>query len=92
MSRRKLKKGSARKVLIMRLVALFCLLVVPFVAGSCLYLREGWVKVDFIEGEPSPVMLCKMELKKDDLTATCASLDAIREEMKRQEREKNGDL
>ena len=92
MRRRKLKKGRARKVTTMKIAALLSLLVVSFVAGSCAHLREGWVKVDFIEGEPSPVMLCKMELKKNDLTATCASLEAIREEMRRQEREKNGDL
>lgn len=88
--RRKLKRGKARKVTTMKIAAILSLLVVALVAGSCAHLREGWVKVDFIEGEPSPIMLCKMELVKGDLTAKCASLEAIREEMKRQEREKDG--
>ena len=76
----------------MKTTVLATLVFLPLFAGSCAHSREGWVKVDFIEGEPSPVMLCKMELKKDDLTATCASIEAIREEMRRQERERNGDL
>lgn len=74
----------------MKTTVLATLVFLPLFAGSCAHLREGWVKVDFIEGEPSPIMLCKMELVKDDLTAKCASLEAIREEMKRQEREKDG--
>lgn len=74
----------------MKTTILSTLFSLSLLSGSCAHLREGWVKVDFIEGEPSPIMLCKMELKKDDLTATCASLEAIREEMKRQEREKDG--
>lgn len=72
--------------------ALVSITTAAILVGGCAHLREGWVKVDFVEGEPSPVMLCKMELKKDDLTATCASIEAIREEMRRQERERNGDL
>lgn len=87
-----MKRGNPRKVLIMKIAAALSLLAVSFVAGSCAQLRQGWVKVDFIEGEPSPIMLCKMELKKDDLTARCASIEAIEAEMRRQSHTNDGSM
>lgn len=46
---------------------------------SCGALRQGWVKVDYLEGQPADVMVCEMRLKGDDMTARCLSLEeAIR--------------
>lgn len=42
---------------------------------SCGALRQGWVKVDYLEGQPSDVMVCEMRLRGDDMTARCLSLE-----------------
>lgn len=50
---------------------------VALLAGlaGCEHLRSGWVKVDFLEGEPAEMMVCKLKLQKDDLTAVCVSVE-----------------
>jgi hypothetical protein len=58
--------------------------------SGCASLREGWVKVDFLEGQPDPDMFCHFELKKDDLTAKCVSVDGLLE-MEKQKKKHKGD-
>lgn len=80
MRRGKLKSGKRKALLvtIMKVSLLVAVVVMSFLAG-CAHLREGWVKVDYLEGKPSDIMVCEMKVKSDDVTAKCLSLEAALE-------------
>ena len=61
--------------------------------ASCSSLRAGWVKVDFLEGKISPVMVCQMRVGPEgDVEGKCISLEAVEAEIKeQQEKQKEED-
>lgn len=59
--------------------------------AGCAELRKGWVKVDFLE-PPSKYIVCQLDMKGDDMEATCVSLETIEKEVQRREAAKKGDL
>ena len=77
MRRGKLRSGKRKALLVnlMKTTLVISLVIAAFFAG-CAHLREGWVKVDYLEGKPSDVMVCEMKIKSDDVTAKCLSLEA----------------
>lgn len=80
MRRGKLRSGKRKALLvtIMKASLLAAVVIMSFLAG-CAHLREGWVKVDYLEGKPSEVMICEMKVKSDDVTAKCLSLETALE-------------
>lgn len=80
MRRGKMKPGKRKALLVnlMRATLIISFIVAAFFAG-CAHLREGWVKVDYLEGKPSDIMVCEMKIKSDDVTAKCLSLEAALE-------------
>jgi len=83
----RLGKRKALMVNLMKATLGISLIAAAFFAG-CAHLREGWVKVDYLEGKPSDVMVCEMKIKSDDVTAKCLSLEAA-VEMARSTRKAN---
>ena len=67
---------------------IICMQVISIVAlsavslSSCAELRKGWVKVDFVEGHPSEMVVCQIDIKKDDMEGKCVSLDTVERQMR----------
>ena len=62
---------------------------------SCAELRSGWVKIDFMEGQPSEYLVCHLKMRDGEMEAKCVSLETVEAEMqKRKEKEhsQQGDL
>lgn len=61
--------------------------------SSCVELRSGWVKVDFMEGHPSEYVVCHLQSKDGEMSARCVSLETVEAEVQRkQQKEHQGDL
>ena len=60
--------------------------------ASCSSLRAGWVKVDFLEGKISPVMVCLMRVGPEgDVEGKCVSLEAVLAAQQEREKQKEED-
>ena len=60
--------------------------------ASCSSLRAGWVKVDFLEGKISPVMVCQMRVGPEgDVEGKCVSLEAGLAAQQEREKQKEED-
>ena len=60
--------------------------------ASCSSLRAGWVKVDFLEGKISPVMVCQMRVGPEgDVEGKCVSLEAVLAAQQEREKQKEED-
>lgn len=49
---------------------------------SCVELRKGWVKVDFMDGAPHPEVVCQVHRDQDgDLTMECVDMRLVATQM-----------
>lgn len=44
--------------------------------SGCAALRTGWVQVEYVNGEPKPLMVCKFTVKRDNATRD-TDVDAV---------------
>lgn len=68
------------------------LLVACVALAGCAELRAGWVKVDFMEGQPSEYVICRVSSKEGEMSAKCVSLEAVEREAKKRHAAAQGDL
>lgn len=59
--------------------------------AGCSTLRQGWVRVDFLDGHPSPEVVCQLRQNLDgDLEAKCVDLQTVAEAIVRSRRVPTG--
>jgi hypothetical protein len=51
---------------------------------SCSTLRQGWIKADFLDGHPSPEVICQLKVNAEgDLEGRCVDLETVLKEAKK---------
>lgn len=54
-----------------------------FLSCNCAATRQGYVKIQFVEGKPAKEMVCIFEASNSELQAQCISMRALAEALER---------
>lgn len=51
--------------------------------GGCAALRTGWARVEWMEGGPSPEVVCQCSVRGDEVEMRCVSLETVSQHLLR---------
>lgn len=63
------------------------LIAVALAAQGCAALKSGWVKTEFVDGQMTEYMICRMHIDGEgDIVAQCRDLDRVAQEIRNQQK------